>query len=95
MRRLLGAWAYRYWFRRLRMTCDENRVRFASVSPWNSSRECHVCGHAEQRNRLDRDHFRCLKCGYAGDADLNAARVILKRFLTGPYGAGCQPKAVV
>jgi transposase len=92
MRRLLGAWAFRYWLGRLRMTCDANRVRFASVSPWNTSRECHVCGHAEQKNRLDRDHFRCLKCGYAGDADLNAARVILKRFLTGPYGAGCKPK---
>jgi transposase len=92
MRRLLGAWAFRYWLRRLRMTCDANRVRFASVSAWNTSRECHACGHAEQRNRLDRDHFRCLKCGCAGDADLNAARVILKRYLTGPYGAGCKPK---
>jgi transposase len=40
------------------------------------------------------DHFRCLKCGYAGDADQNAAGVILKRFLAGPNGAGCQPQVV-
>ena len=73
------------------MTCDANRVRFVTVSPRNSSLECHACGHVEQRNRLDRDRFRCLKCGCAGDADVNAARVILKRFLTGPYGAGCKP----
>lgn len=30
-------------------------------------------------------------CGHAENADVNASKNILERFLTGPYGAGCKP----
>ncbi len=94
MRRVLGGWAYRYWLGRLRMTCDQNRVLFRSVPSFNTSIECSACGHTEQRNRLSRDRFLCRRCGWADDADINAARVILRRFLTGAYGPGCQAKVI-
>ncbi|HDQ15942.1 MAG TPA: hypothetical protein ENN45_02675 [Bacteroidetes bacterium] len=37
------------------------------------------------------EKFLCQKCGYTDNADINAARNILERFLTGQYGAGCKP----
>lgn len=87
MRRSLGAWAYRYWLNRLQQTCERNRVSFRSVSPRNTSRRCSACDHIEKANRNGKV-FLCKKCGFTCDADVNAARNILFRFLTGPYGAG-------
>jgi transposase len=39
------------------------------------------------------ERFRCVRCDHTDHADKNAARNILHRFLTGPYGAGCKPLA--
>jgi putative transposase len=87
-RRLLSAWAYRYWLERLRMDCEWNRVSFRSVPPQYTSQRCSACGHTEQGNRLRSELFRCRGCGYTDSADVNAARNILSRFLTGAYGPG-------
>lgn len=89
-RRLLSPWAYRYWLERLRMACEWNRVSFRSVPPAYTSQACSRCGHTEQGNRLKSEGFRCRACGHTDDADINAARNILSRFLTGVYGPGSQ-----
>jgi len=94
-RRLLSAWAYRYWLERLRQACEWNRVSFRRVPPAYTSQRCSRCGHTEQGNRLSSELFRCRGCGYTGDADINAARNILSRFLTGAYGPGSQTTSVV
>jgi transposase len=99
MRRSLGAWAYREWLGRVQMACETNRVRFERVPPEYSSQRCHVCGHTERANRKG-EVFCCRSCGYAGNADVNAARNLRIRFWgrepdpTGPYGAGFQPRGV-
>ena len=95
MRRSLGAWCYRYWLSRLERGCEDNRVVFRSVPAHYTSQRCHVCGHTERGNRLSQGVFRCLKCGHTDNADLNASKNILDRFLSGPYGAGFQPKNLV
>jgi IS605 OrfB family transposase len=94
-RRLLSAWAYRYWLERLRLACEWNRVSFRSVPPAYTSQRCSRCGHTEQGNRLRSEVFRCRGCGYTDDADVNAARNILSRCLTGAYGPGSQTTFVV
>ena len=94
-RRLLSAWAYRYWLSRLCMACEWNRVSFRSVPPAYTSWRCSCCGHTEQRNRLNAEMFRCQRCGYADSADVNAARNILNRFFTGAYGPGSKPSFMV
>jgi putative transposase len=91
MRRSLGAWAYRYWLGRVESRCEDNRVVFRSVNPAYTSQRCQACGHTERGNRSG-EVFRCQSCGHTGNADLNAARNILDRFLTGPYGADFKPK---
>jgi IS605 OrfB family transposase len=49
------------------------------VDPRNTSRGCSVCGHIDKRNRPTRDEFRCVSCGHAAPADVNAARNIASR----------------
>lgn len=90
MRRSIGRWNVSYWLKRLQMTCEETNVSFRRVSPWNTSRECNHCGYTDRGNRL-REKFLCLSCGHADNADVNAAKNILDRFLSGPSGAGCKP----
>jgi putative transposase len=42
-----------------------------------TSQTCADCGHQDQENRVDRDHFSCVACGHEDHADANAAVVIL------------------
>lgn len=79
--------SYRQVLNRIHMLCEENRVTFRSVIPFNTSIECSKCGHIEKGNRLSQESFICQKCGYSDNADGNASKVILKRFATGTYGS--------
>lgn len=47
------------------------------VDPRNTSRTCPECGHVAAANRRSQAEFRCVRCGYGADADVNAARNIL------------------
>jgi transposase len=95
MRSVIGNWNQAYWMQRLKFACERNRVSYASVSPFNTSITCPVCNLIDKRNRKSQGIFLCQSCGYTANADVNAARNILNRFLTGPYGAGCQAKVPV
>lgn len=89
MRRSIGRWNLRYWLETLQRACEENRVSFRTVCPKYTSRMCSTCGFTDRRNR-NGEVFRCLECGHEDNADVQASRNILQRFLTGPYGAGCK-----
>ena len=62
-----------------------------AVDPKNTSRKCPVCGHTAKENRRTQSDFVCVACGYAGDADVNAAVNILRaghaRLACGEIGA--------
>ena len=49
------------------------------VDPRNTSRTCSACQHVSADNRLTQAAFACVKCGYAANADTNAATNILGR----------------
>lgn len=90
MRRSLGTWNYRYWLMRVEAACEIGRSAFR-VAPQYTSQRCHVCGHTERSNRSG-ELFKCKSCGHTCNADVNAAKNILDRFLTGPYGASFKPE---
>ncbi len=48
-----------------------------AIDPRNSSRTCPSCGHVSAENRKTQAVFRCVRCGHAADADVNAATNIL------------------
>src|SRR5262249_7551007 len=43
------------------------------VDPRNTSRICSQCGHCEKANRKSQESFLCQRCGFAANADENAA----------------------
>jgi IS605 OrfB family transposase len=46
------------------------------VDPRNTSRTCSACGHCEKANRKSQAEFECEHCGFAANADWNAALTI-------------------
>lgn len=86
IRASIGTWNWKYWLNRLEMQCELNRVSFRTVSPYYTSTTCPACGQTNRGNR-NGEKFLCLNCGHADNADINAGKNILNRFLTGQYGA--------
>ena len=87
VRRVISNWNYAYVLKRLQELCEVNRVSFNRVSPFYTSQDCSSCGYRDKKNRQDQEHFVCQRCGHADNADTNAARNILGRFLAGKYGS--------
>ena len=87
-RYLLGSWNVRYWLDRLEMACERNRISFRTVPAYNTSRICPSCNHCHKDNR-NGVVFKCVQCGYSGNADLVASNTILNRFLSSQYGKEC------
>ncbi len=54
-------------------------VRVVGVDPRNTSRTCPECGCIDKANRPTQSSFHCVGCGYASNADTNAARIIAGR----------------
>jgi putative transposase len=73
------------------MVCEDNRVSYRKVPPAYTSQRCSVCGHTERGNR-NGEKFLCRKCGYACNADINAAKNIEFRCASRPYGAASKPE---
>ena len=61
---------------RLRWMLEYKAHRIEAVNPAYTSQRCHQCGHVAEKNRI-RARFECVSCGYAGNADINAAFNIL------------------
>jgi putative transposase len=49
-----------------------------AVDPRNTKRICGACGHVDAKNRIRQAQFQCGACGFEENADLNAARNILR-----------------
>ena len=52
--------------------------RLVRVDPRNTSRTCSACSHVSPDNRKTQEAFVCVACGHAENADLNAAKNILR-----------------
>src|SRR5689334_17192141 len=50
--------------------------RVEKVKPHFTSQRCSACGHTDAKSRKSQADFRCVACGYACNADVNAARNI-------------------
>lgn len=66
---------------RTRQKAEASGAAVVFVDPRFSSQQCHACGHTAPGNREKQAVFRCVSCGHADHADLNAARNILARGL--------------
>ncbi len=64
------------WGLLVRRLEDKAPGRVEKVTPHFTSQRCSACGHVEARSRESQARFACVACGYAANADVNAARNI-------------------
>ncbi|MGV9850063.1 RNA-guided endonuclease InsQ/TnpB family protein [Streptomyces sp. NPDC003442] len=68
----LSSWPFHQLGQHLAYKARKAGVPFLAVDAAYTSQRCPRCGHTERANRLDRDRFRCRRCGLAGLADVVA-----------------------
>ena len=79
LRQVIHSWAFRQLREFVEYKARRAGVKVVIVDPRNTSRTCSVCGHVDKANRPDQATFRCVACGFAANADHNAALVIAAR----------------
>jgi IS605 OrfB family transposase len=73
-RRRHANWAY-YQLEEFVVQAAENAGKFVLfVKPHYTSQCCSRCGHVSRSNRKNQSSFKCARCGFQLNADLNAAR---------------------
>ena len=72
--------------KRLKDKMDANGGNLVIVPAAYTSQTCHQCGHVASENRESQAVFHCVECGYEANADVNAAKNILGRALSGTGG---------
>ena len=87
-RRRLHAWSFHRQQTMLEYKAPEHGVRIVYVDARYTSQKCSVCGHTETANRRSQARFCCKACGYAENADLNAARNIAANWTTSQRNGG-------
>jgi transposase len=61
------------WGLLVRRLEDKAPGRVEKVPPAYTSQRCSACGHVDAKSRESQADFRCTACGYACNADVNAA----------------------
>lgn len=72
-------WCYRQILNKLTSRCEELNINVIKIAPAFTSQRCSKCGwvHSKNRGRLgNKKSFKCLKCNFSIDADINAAKNI-------------------
>jgi putative transposase len=64
------------WGLLVRRLEDKAPGRVEKIKPHFTSQRCSACGHVAAGSRKSQALFRCVACGYADNADINAARNI-------------------
>ena len=62
--------------------------RLIEVNPAYTSQRCHKCGHTDKENRKTQARFQCVSCGFASNADTNAAMNIRRLGMAQLHGEG-------
>jgi IS605 OrfB family transposase len=86
VRHLHNLWPYARFRSLLEYKAALKGVRVVAVDPRDTSKTCSRCGHCDGANRKSQALFRCQRCGYQQNADLNASANIAQR--AGSTGAG-------
>jgi len=61
------------WGRLVRRLEDKAPSRVEKINPAFTSQRCSACGQVDRGSRESQAVFRCTACGFAGNADVNAA----------------------
>jgi len=73
---LLKNWSFYDLQQKIINKAKEHGIEVLFVNPKYTSQQCSKCGYISEENRKTRDVFKCQKCGFELEADINAARNI-------------------
>jgi len=77
-RKAMAPWTVRQCAKRIEDKASENRVSLIKVDPSYTSQTCPHCRKVSKENRKG-EVFKCVSCGYTGDADtVGASNILLK-----------------
>lgn len=71
--RMMSSWSFRDLLDKASYKAGAAGVELVLVDPRRTSRTCPKCGHATRSNRPTQADFRCVACGYNGNADAVAS----------------------
>lgn len=71
----ISKWSYRELFAAIESQAEREGVPVVRVNPAYTSQRCSDCGWVQKCNRKG-EQFKCAKCGFQHNADLNASRNI-------------------
>ena len=74
-----NSWSFYQLRQFIEYKAKEVGIPVISVNPRNSSRECPNCHAISRKNRPERSRFRCISCGFEGEADFIASLNIRNR----------------
>lgn len=74
------------FFSILSLKAESAGRKVIAVDPRYTSQACHACGHTCKANRVSQSRFVCVQCEHTENADVNAAKNILKRARMSPSG---------
>ena len=70
--RVMSSWNYAELFDKLDAKLIDSGVQIEKLNPTYTSQRCSCCGWVRKGNRKKK-LFKCDKCGFSTDADLNAS----------------------
>jgi len=79
MNRLLSRFGKRIVGEKLKSLQELYGIEIVETNPAYSSQECASCGYIDEKNRKNTHGFECQACGRKRNAQVNAARNILRR----------------
>ncbi len=75
-------------FGKIRRNLEYKCGRVIEVNPAYTSQRCSDCGHTDKENRKNQARFLCVNCGFASNADTNAAINIRRLGMARLHGEG-------
>ena len=80
-KRAMHEWSFNRLRDLLMYKAEERGCMAVGVDPRYTSQRCSRCGHIHRSNRRSQSRFKCRKCGFELNADLNGSRNIAVKYL--------------
>jgi IS605 OrfB family transposase len=80
-KRAMHQWSFNRLRDLLTYKAEARGCMVVGVDPRKTSQRCSRCGHIHRSNRRSQSRFKCRKCGFELNADLNGSRNIAVKYL--------------
>lgn len=80
-KRRFHSWSFAQFHSFLAYKAQERGIGVFKIDPRHTSQTCSKCGYQHRSNRRSQSLFKCRKCGYTINADLNASYNIRNKHL--------------